>query len=65
MMKVCPELPQTLNIDGREVRQFVVIVNILTSFRQLFGSMMREAGAYDPHMRQAILQIRGCFVFPS
>lgn len=39
---VCPELPRTLNINGRE----------------LFGSMMREAGTYDPHMRQAILQIR-------
>ncbi|KDR81463.1 hypothetical protein GALMADRAFT_239406 [Galerina marginata CBS 339.88] len=38
----CPLLPQTLNIDGRE----------------LFGAMMREAQQYDPHIRLAILRLR-------
>ncbi|KAK7023959.1 epoxide hydrolase [Favolaschia claudopus] len=39
---VCPELPMTLNVDGRE----------------LFGSMMREAGVFDPHVLRAIRRIR-------
>ncbi|KAJ6500497.1 HAD-like domain-containing protein [Mycena sanguinolenta] len=39
---VCPELPQKLNVDGRE----------------LFGSMMRESGIFDPHILRAIRRIR-------
>ncbi|KAJ6606507.1 HAD-like domain-containing protein [Mycena vulgaris] len=38
----CPELPKHLKVDGRE----------------LFGSMMREAGVYDPHILRAIRRIR-------
>ncbi|KAJ7470286.1 HAD-like domain-containing protein [Mycena latifolia] len=38
----CPELPKDLKVDGRE----------------LFGSMMRESGVYDPHMVRAIRRIR-------
>ncbi|KAF8163155.1 HAD-like domain-containing protein [Crassisporium funariophilum] len=38
----CPELPGYLKVDGRE----------------LFGSMMREANQYDPHIKHAILRIR-------
>ncbi|KAJ7929232.1 HAD-like domain-containing protein [Mycena leptocephala] len=38
----CPKLPQHLNVDGRE----------------LFGSMMRESGIYDPHILRAIRRIR-------
>ncbi|KAJ6547069.1 HAD-like domain-containing protein [Mycena capillaripes] len=38
----CPELPERLNVDGRE----------------LFGSMMRESGIYDPHILRAIRRIR-------
>ncbi|KAJ7684663.1 HAD-like domain-containing protein [Mycena polygramma] len=38
----CPELPQHLKVDGRE----------------LFGSMMRESGVYDPHILRAIRRIR-------
>ncbi|KAF8894462.1 epoxide hydrolase [Infundibulicybe gibba] len=38
----CPQLPNTLNVDGRE----------------LFGAMMRESKMYDPHVLQAIHRIR-------
>ncbi|KAJ7445718.1 epoxide hydrolase [Mycena galericulata] len=38
----CPPLPQHLNVDGRE----------------LFGSMMRESGIYDPHILRSIRRIR-------
>ncbi|GBE82347.1 HAD-like protein [Sparassis crispa] len=38
----CPELPQTLNIDGRE----------------LFGRMMRESGSWDERIVDAIRRIR-------
>jgi len=38
----CPELPETLNVNGRE----------------LFGMMMRESAEYDPHMLKAIRHIR-------
>ncbi|KAJ7168235.1 HAD-like domain-containing protein [Mycena crocata] len=38
----CPELPQILQVDGRE----------------LFGMMMRESGIYDPHILRAIRRIR-------
>ncbi|KAJ4488459.1 epoxide hydrolase [Lentinula aciculospora] len=38
----CPELPDVLNVDGRE----------------LFGMMMRESAHYDPYILQAIRCIR-------
>lgn len=38
----CPRLPEALDVNGRE----------------LFGAMMREAGKYDPHIREAIVRIR-------
>jgi len=38
----CPELPQSLTVNGRE----------------LFGAMMRVANQYDPHIKQAIHRIR-------
>ncbi|KAJ7184261.1 HAD-like domain-containing protein [Mycena filopes] len=38
----CPHLPQVLKVDGRE----------------LFGSMMRESGIFDPHILRAIRRIR-------
>ncbi|KAE9406770.1 HAD-like protein [Gymnopus androsaceus JB14] len=38
----CPELPQVLNVDGRE----------------LFGMMMRESAEYDVHILEAIRRIR-------
>ncbi|CAK5264706.1 unnamed protein product [Mycena citricolor] len=39
----CPVLPSSLAVDGRE----------------LFGSMIRESGSYDPHILRAIRRIRG------
>ncbi|KAJ3807645.1 HAD-like domain-containing protein [Lentinula lateritia] len=38
----CPELPDALHVDGRE----------------LFGMMMRESTQYDPHILEAIRRIR-------
>ncbi|KAF5330908.1 hypothetical protein D9619_005842 [Psilocybe cf. subviscida] len=38
----CPPLPDTLNVDGRE----------------LFGAMMQKAAQYDEHMQRAILRLR-------
>ncbi|KAM5538996.1 hypothetical protein V8D89_007219 [Ganoderma adspersum] len=40
---VCPRLPETLHIDGRE----------------LFGRMMRESGEFDERVVEAIRRIRG------
>ncbi|KAJ3966086.1 HAD-like domain-containing protein [Lentinula raphanica] len=39
---ICPQLPDTLEVDGRE----------------LFGMMMRESTQYDTHMVEAIRRIR-------
>ncbi|KAF7311552.1 Epoxide hydrolase [Mycena kentingensis (nom. inval.)] len=45
----CPPLPKQLNVDGRE----------------LFGSMMREAAVFDPHILRAIRRIRGSYASAS
>lgn len=39
----CPLLPKTLVVNGRE----------------LFGRMMRESQQYNPHIREAIIRIKG------
>ncbi|TFY59029.1 hypothetical protein EVJ58_g6034 [Rhodofomes roseus] len=44
----CPKLPQSLNINGRE----------------LFGRMMRESGSFDGVVVKAISRIRGWYLPP-
>ncbi|KAH7869672.1 HAD-like domain-containing protein [Lentinula edodes] len=55
----CPELPEALHVDGREVS---LLQSLLVPFNEgrmkLFGMMMRESSQYDPHILEAIRRIR-------
>ncbi|KAF7295330.1 Epoxide hydrolase [Mycena indigotica] len=54
----CPPLPEKLSVDGREVLYHLVVYPRANFVLQLFGSMMREAVTFDPHMLRAIRRIR-------
>jgi len=51
-----------LAIDGREVSLFPTSDNEADVNPKLFAEMMCAAGRYDPHIRNAILHLRGAAV---
>ena len=58
-MAACPELPQKLVIDGRDVRALQAFDGQILKVRQLFGRMMRISQTVDKCVYEAILRIRG------
>jgi hypothetical protein len=57
----CPELPGSLNIDGREVGRSGLAygLSVTDSGYKLFGRMMRGSHEYDAVVVEAIRRIRG------
>jgi hypothetical protein len=58
-MVACPELPQKLVIDGREVSLLQAFDGQILKVWQLFGRMMRTSQTVDKYVHEAILRIRG------
>jgi hypothetical protein len=58
-MAACPELPQKLVIDGREVSPLQTFDAQILNRWQLFGRMMRTSQTLDKYVYEAILRIRG------
>lgn len=58
-MAACPELPQKLAIDGREVSLSKHLMSRFSTVCQLFGRMMRTSQTLDKYVYEAILRIRG------
>ncbi len=55
----CPELPQRLHIDGREVSPLQHLMLRSLTMWQLFGRMMRTAQKVNEYVYEAILRIKG------
>jgi hypothetical protein len=57
-------LPDQLNIDGREVKEFLEPFGrfIIEPIIQLFGRMMKLGREFNPIVVQAIHRLRGVFL---